>query len=515
MPEIRQYQLQSNPSGPVNSPQANPQELGAGVGEATQQLGQRIEQAGQVVGDIVKQRDISQMNANLAKSKDRLGLLYQDQLQKGTLDHDSFMHSVNTELDGIQSQIGTPYGNQRFDQLKAATQLEFSQQAQMGQAHLVGELAVDDYKQFIDKNSSYLHNSPGGFDNALTQLNTYVDDLVAHHGLPAEKAPQLKTAGATELATNALRGIGSINPTEMKLQLAQGKWDPYMKGDTKYRMEQEADTYERAKDIEDARREKVAQKAADARQEAAKEGMLQKLYGDGLSTDEVLKNPDLDEAAKEHMLALMKTRNEDKITTDNSTTRQLFNQIHLPDGDPHKYIHSQDDLNKYVVQGKINFQALALLRGEFVGKGTIEGDANSKMSKAFENMAYQAIAKPDPTTHLPDPQGAQNYQTWLTDYMAKKQAALANGKKMSDLTNPKSPDYLGANFSQYQRTPDQIIKDMGEKFDQKPVPQGTPAPGASPTPPPEMVTVKDSSGKLFKIPKANLEKAKARGYKVQ
>ena len=506
MPEIRQYAPQSSPIGAVSNQAATGQDFGAGIGEAQQQLGQQIEKAGQVVNDIATQKDVASMNANLATAKDRLGLLYKDQLQKGTLDHNSFMQYVGDQMDSVQDGVNTPYGQQRFNQLKAQTQLEFSQQAQVGEAQLTGEQAVQNLKLFTDKNSSYLENNPLGFQNALKQKDDYIDDLVANHGLPAEKASELKTAVMTEFAKGAVRGLMQTNPQEAKAELDSGKWDPYMNADVKYKMDVETDRYQRAQETEAARRQKLAQDAADARQEAAKESMLQKLYGDGLSTDDILKSKDLDEGAKEHMLSLIKTRNEDKIVTDNSTTRTLFNQIHLADDDPNKYIKTQDDLNKYVVNGSINFDALKLLRGEFVGKGTIQGDADAKATKAFENMAFQAIAKPDPTTHLPDPQGAANYQSWLTDYLQKKQNGLANGKKMSDMTDPKSPDYLGNNFSQYQRTPEQIINDMAAKM------KAGQNPAAAPEP---MVKVLDPQGRVGQIPKSKLDAAKARGYKVQ
>lgn len=507
--------MQSTPQGPVATQSATGGDFGAGVGEAVQNIGNKVEGAGVVVSDIAKQQDIAEMNASFADAKDKLGLQYKDQLQKGTLNHDQFMQSVGDQMDAIGSGVNTPYGQLRFQQLKAQTQLEFSQQAQMGQAHLAGEQAVQSLKLFTDKNSSYLENNPQGFQNALLQKDAYIDDLIANHGLPAEKASELKTAVMTEFAKGAVRGLMQINPTEAKKELDQGKWDNYMNADVKYKMDVETDRYMRAREIEDERRQKLAEKAADARQEAAKEGLLQKLYSDGLSTDDILKNHDLDEGAKEHMLSLLKTKNEDKIVTDNSTTRMLFNQIHLPDGDPNKFIHSQDDLNKYYGNGSINDAALKNLRGEFVGKGTIAGQADAQLSKAFESMAYNQLAKPDPTTHLPDPQGMQNYSLWLNDYMAKKQTALANGKRMTDLTDPKSPDYLGNNFSQYQRTPEQIISDMANKMKAGQNPrEPLPAPGQQ-APPSDMITVKDTHGQLFKIPKANLEKAKARGYKVQ
>lgn len=503
MPQVRQYESQAPTPGPMQVQRATGEDFGSDIGVQGQVFGQNVQKFGEVIHQQQTMDDISNLNANLADTHNNLELQYKDQLQKGTLNHDDFMENVNNQMDALGQTVNTSSGQRRFNQLQAQTKLYFSQQAQAGEAHLAGEKAVQNYKLFADKTSSSLENNPAGFQNALQTKDSFIDDLVANKSLPATEGEKLKTEAMTEFAKSAVRGVLRVDPQGGRQQLVNGDWDQYMNGDVKYKMLQEATMFEHGQMIDQQRQQKVLQDAADARQEAAKEDMLQKLYGNGLSTRDVLQNNNLDEAAKEHMLSLVEKRQTEKVSTDNPAMRNLFANILLPEGDPKKFIHSQDDLNRFYVKGQINTEGLKILRGEFVNKGTVQGDADNQLAKNFTEMAFNQIAKPDPVTKLPDPQGQLNYQTWLADMLQRKQTAMANGQKASDLFDPKSPNYLGNNISQYQRTPEQIMQDMVK---------GRSQPGQSTEP---MVDVVDPSGRPGKIPQSKVEAAKARGFKVK
>ncbi len=430
---------------------------------------------------------------------------YQKQLQDGTLDAQDFKQKMSDTMDKIGENVSTRGAQLYFNQKSAELQSHFTEKAALGQAEIAGSKAKDDYLTEINNGSSALLNDPSSFEFLKQQQQDSLDAKVATGGLPAVASEKLKEHANSELAKSAIRGYIKLNPDDGKAQLDSGKWDPYVNGDVKHQLYGEADQANRAKDIEQARIQKAKNDAVVAQQNETQNKFLEKLSTGELSTKEIL-NSNLDafgSGSKETFLNLAKKAATDSLKTDPYVYKELMDRIQADDNDPSK-IRDPNEINKYIGSG-LTMRDGKGLRDFMAGKGTPEGDANAKLQKNFMNLAYQQIAKPDPVTKLADPQGASNFQEWLVNYQKGYSKAIADGKKPSDLFNPKSSDYLGADIANYQRTPEQIINDMVKGRKQM---------GAPGTPSEPMIDVLSPDGQKGQIPQSKVEAAKARGFKV-
>lgn len=511
MPEIRQYNEQVSPAGPVGFQQATADDFGGGIDKAIGNFGSQVTNTGEVIYKKEVQSDLSDLDVKVAAAKNKLGLEYQDQLQKGTLNHDDFMDKVQDEMDDIGQGVNTGVGQQRFQKMQAQTNLDFSQRAQEGQAKLAGVKAVQNFTVASANRSSAVMNDPSMFQQSLKDSDQSVDDLVANHGLPAEHADLLKRQGMDDLAKGAVRGIMKHDPDEAMKQITSGVWDPYMNENTKYRLENEIDTSKRAKLIDEERQKKLAgEKAAEVQDQTA-QGYLAKMYGGGtLPAQQVISDMQagkIDSTTGEHFLrALDQHAQERKLKSDPEVFNALTQRLALPDGDPNK-ITSIDDINKHL--GKdISIPDANLLYGVLREKGTDQGEADAAMKKTYFDNTKNTLVKKN-ALGMDDPDGAKIYQDIQAKSWQYALTAAKNGKSANQIWSPTlggkyNPDYVGNNVAAPTRTAQDIMDStmnlMNKSLNKQP-------PGTT-----EMV---DENGKTAYVKNEDVPLATKKGAKVK
>lgn len=515
MPEIRQYQQQVEPSGPVGVQRANSDAFGGQVGSAVEGLGRSADRLNGAIEQRKSQDDIMGLHSRMAQTEVDIQKQYEDQLQKGTLNHDEFMGYVQDSLEKVGQGVNTRAGQIRFSDLSANAKLSFAQKSIAGQAELAGDKAVADVKTSLDSMGDMVMHDPGSFQNKLAQSQKLVDDMVATAGLKATQAPMIKKMAMDKMAEAAIRGMitgpGIVDangkkisgPEQARQELASGKWSQFMGEGTEYKLDRAINAGMNAQQAKETRFKKLQEDAKAEEQEKVSQVFTNKLYSNGLSTDDVLKAMNagqIDSATAQHWNAMIEKRQSDKMTNDPVTVRNLFADIHKSESDPTKQIKQQSDLDKYFIQGRINEEGLKYLRGEFIGKGTEEGTNESVLKGNLVKAATAAIAKPGPMG-IVDPTAQTNMNSWMFDMMKRVQDAKQSGTFSLDMFNPKSDKYLGSNFNDYQRTPQDIMKDMADRMKRQ-APKG-------------YTTMLDPEGKELHIPDGNVEKAKARGLKVK
>lgn len=511
MPQVRQYQTQVQPSGPVNVQRATGEDFGSEIGVQAQGLGHSLEQLG---GAIHKQQaldDVSNLDAQMAQAKDRLGLQYQDQLQKGTLKHDDFMESVNDELDSLGQKVNTREGQLRFNQMQAATKLQFSQEAQHGEATLAGENAVQNVRVASDARTSFVMGNPARFQQTLQEQDQAIDDSVALHGLPATKAPELKREAMDKLAMGAVRGTMQTDPELARKQLDSGMWDPYMSENTKWRMDQETERAQRAKAQDQERLQKLQDKAASAVQEQTAQNFLSKLHDDqgpGLSSKDVLnamQSGKIDSTTAEHFWRAIDSDNQEKkLKSDPTVFNDLTRRLALPDGAAGK-ITDIGPINAHL--GKdISIPDANLLYGLLGEKHTPQGEADSAMQKTYFEAARTQLVKKD-VMGMEDPEGMKLYQDVQAKSLQYSLDAMKNGKTKNQIWSPtingkENPDYVGNHISTPFRSPQDKMKSTAE-FLKRSMTEA----------PPETTEMELPDGTSAFIPNKNLDAATKRGAK--
>ncbi len=501
MPQIKQYDNQAPVAGPQGVQRASGEDFGSGIGQAVQGFGQKVDQLGAIVHQRQAQDDLSNLDALHAQAQDRLGLQYQDELQKGTLNHDDFMEKVNDEMDAIGQQAQTREGQLRFNQMKAATQLSFSQESQHGQAIIAGDRAVQDVTTASNARASYVYNNPLRFQQTLQEQNQAIDDSVALHGLPASEAPKLKRALMDGLASNAVKGLAKHDPDEAARQLADGEWDSYLSENARYRLDVDV-KQQRAANLQDQERaQKLAEKAASAQQEAVVSDFLQKMHGDGpgVSSNDVLhalQTNKIDSSTAEHLWKALDSENQDKkLRSDPGVMNDLTRRLALPDGDPNKITDSQD-ITKHLGRD-ISIPDGNLLMGLLAEKHTPQGDADAQNQKNYMDTVKNTLIK---NSLMPDPEGMKINQQVQAQALEYSLQAAKNGKTKTQIWSPTlggqpNPDYVGNHVAIPTRSMQDIMNSKMEALD-------------------PMVPVVSPDGKTGKIPSSKVDDyIKNKGFK--
>ncbi len=471
MPQIRQYNPQVAPAGPVNMPQANAEQMGAGVGEAIQHVGQEIGQFGPILHQRAVDSDRSNIDTQMALIKNDLSLQMQDQLQKGVLNHDDFMKSAQHTIESIGDQVDTREGRQLFSKMQAQTSLELSTAAQRGQAELEGVKAVQNARTAMDARTSYVMGNPGNFQATLTQSNQSIDDMVATGGLPALKAPELKRMAMDQLAAGALRGIMRANPDEAQAQLDSGQWDQYMGENTKYKMEIETNHFKSARLTDEKRAQDLKDKKESAIQEATAVGYVARIndpHGPGLAASDVVKDMQegkIDSGTAEKFIKMIQSeQQEKKLKSDPHIFNQLAHDLTRPDGDPQK-ITDMREINKHIGID-ISAQDVSTLYGLLGEKHTPQGEADSAIQKqALDQVKNTLIKNP----MMPDPDGMKLYtdvQAQAYEYSLK---AAQQGKSKTQIWSPvingkPNPDYVFNHVAVPQRSFQDIIQSTTKMY---------------------------------------------------
>lgn len=472
MPKIQPYQMQTQAAG---APQVRSLDVG-GSGRGFQQFAEGIKELGAGIEKAQDQSDISNLHAKMSQTHADLTVEYHRQLQDGTLDADKFNEYAQTKIDKVGETAKTRVGQNFFTSSAAELKGHFLEQAAMGQSELRGEQAKANYMQALTSSSSALMNDPSTFEFVNKQQQDGIDALVATSGLPATKAAELKVHSQSELAKSSVRGWIQLNPDEAKKQLGSGQWDNYVDGDAKKQLFGEADQAIRAKEVENERLKKAQREALEQEQKGTQNDFLQKMESGQLKSKDIL-NSNLDafgSGSKEQFLQLMKRHNEEKIKTDSGTYINIWDKIHLPDGDPQKIV-DENDLNKYLGRG-LTLTDINAFRAEMQGKKTIQGQEENDLKKGVIDIARGKLTRSNPLTGFKDPIGDENFQRWHAQFLSDFGEQKQKGKNAKELLNPSSPEYLGKNIDSYIRSNQQIIQDL-VKTNKRP---SAPAPGAPP-----------------------------------
>ncbi len=502
MPEIRQYQQEANPAGVVQVQPATGADFGSNIGEAVKGVGDQIQNAGDILEKRLTQKDISNVDVAVSTARNTLTQKLLDEKQKGTLNYENFSKDMADVMQnasvGIQS-----YGGQRaFDKLNAETNLEFSKKAIEGQAQLEGTKTLANFKQATDQDFGTLANDPTQFQSLLQKRKEWVDAQVAQGLLPAEHADVLKTQAAQDYAEGAVRGTFKYSPELARKQLDSGAWDQYLGESGRYKMDIEITRAQNAKDIKAARQEKLDQDAQDAKSQQIQNNWYNKLYSNGLSTDDVMFSKDSSAVSwqdKERFNKMIESKQKERVTSDNSVERNAVADLNKPFNDPTRTLKSRADIDQLYINGSINSESLKRLQARFVNGGSGAEENEKVLTSSLLKEAYQQIAKPN-SMGVADPQGLHNYDVWQAETLDKIDKAKQNGTFSTKmLYDDKDPNYLGSNYSKYQRSMEDIIKDQANRMSSV-SPEGE-----------AMVSAETPDGKPVKIPASKVEAARKAG----
>lgn len=488
MPQIKPYEVQTTVSNLPEARQVRAEDLQAparGLGK----IAEGGDALAKALQNRAEQQEISDLHVKFSKTMAESTVEYQKQLTDGTLDAQKFTDDFNAKIDALGDNIGTAKGSLYFRQGSAQLKSDFLEKAALGQAQLAGNKAKADYIDSLKYASSTLMADPSSFATAQKMQSQLIDISVNTEHLPYEEALKLKQHSDTELAKSAVRGWIRLNPDDAQKQLDDGKYDTYFDGDVKKQLYGEVTVAKNAQIAEEHHLKQMQKEILKEQQTQTQNDFLERMAKNTLSTRDIL-DSNLDafgEGSKSAFLRMLTANTNARakgVKYDAATFNNLFQKIHLPDGDPNKIV-DENSLNKYVGAG-LDVPHLNILRKEIQGSNTMEGKIEAKMKQGVVNIAKGQLTKSNSLTGIKDPIGDELLQQWTSSYLQRYAQQRAAGKSAQALTTPGSPDYLGNDIQTFKRSDQQILQDLVKSNNRTPPPStnlNAPAPTQPPVQP--------------------------------
>lgn len=483
VPQIHEYTADINPQGPTDTRQARTADTG-NIGSGLADIGSAISKVGGEIHRADAQNEIAQMSADVAQANAQL-TIKQTQM---TQDADS--ESVKNLADQIQNErddtfgaIGekysTPEAQAAFKQMDAQSNANFLVSSLHNQSARTGELVGENNDIRMQGLSTQVYNQPSSFGTALLDNEKFFDSVGQNYpNMPGDAVEGMKQQSEKALAAAQFRGYLNIDPQTTVAALKSGQWDKYFDAKDLEQMQQQGKVAVSAQATEQKRVDSLAQAQADARQEYAMQKGLKDLYGNGLSTKDVLNNPDLDFQHQVTLIKMIESNRGDKQKTDPDTMKDLFGRIVAPDGSPGK-ITNTDDLNQSFIDGKLDGKDLDWLRSQVTGRKTDEGKIESDLTKKFFTYAESQL---DPHSNamagIKDPDGAERMLSFTKNFYQTYQKQRAAGVPATDLLAPGNPNYMGNLVQAFKPSSEEILNSMANIYSNKSkfIPPNTPTP---------------------------------------
>jgi len=494
MPRIQVYDRQVGNVGPVQERRYTAEDFGGNT-QGLENLGRGIAGLGSVIAEREGQAEVSDLSAKMAKAQADYTIKWNDTLRTANPgDRDlanRFLKEYQDHVEEIGSQINTAAGREFFNERRNKTVEHFTVSSHAGMAELAGVKAVQDHVTRMNAYSSAVLSDPGSYEPIRASALADIEASVKTKGLSREAALQFETKARSQLATDAIEGWTKLDPEGTIKQLKEGRWDTEIDGDTKRQMLGMADQEIRAREAEAARQRAEAKRLREEAQAQTQNDFLEKMVKGSLNTRAVLSS-NLDafgSGSKETFIQMLKANAEKPVRTDPRVFSSLYERIHAPEGDPKKIV-DENELNQYVIGRTVAYEDLIKLRGEISGKKTLEGQVDATLKTGFLSSVKGSITNSVPMLGKIDNIGDQKYyeaQAFVEQQIA---ARKKEGKSIAPLFDPKAPEFLGRQMGQFQRSAQDLMRDMSQNIQNQaatvPAPsvEPTPQPSALATPPP-------------------------------
>ncbi len=462
MPKIIPITREVDAVGPVQGRRASAESFGGGAMFA--EMGKSLS----TIGDVLEKRAAQEDAINISKQSSEVYAKYtkmiDDMANSGEITEQGALERINENFEkdfsAIGENVGSMAGQKMLAEKQATMQQHFFVSALKTSSAVKGQKAKQDFQETINVFSSGAYSNPDSFDFGKQQIDSAVDNMVATGMIGEMDAQGLKQHGQSELAAGAMKGWIDKNPQYAKEQLNSGRWDAYFDGDKKAMLDAQADQSIRAKEYDLERAQRQSEQALKKAQMETQNQFLQKMVKGDLTADDILKS-NLDpfgSGSKEQFIQLMKAGT-GQNRTDPKTMNNLFERIHLPDGDPKK-LYDENELNQAFIDKKLSKEDLNFLRGETQGLRTEEGKAENKLKQQAFNQAKAALIRPDPIMGQKDPLGEQQYAQFLVTFNKELADQRKQGKSLTELLDPASKDYITDKIiRRFAKTPQQIMNE--------------------------------------------------------
>lgn len=444
------------------------------------QSAQIIDQAGLQLGQTLRQigTQLEDKQSQLEQTQARSALLVSDIQTRQSFEGDPdwktytqrYQEKMSQNIDATEQTITNPRDRALFraqanlDLARGtAAMAEQAQRKRVDAGHANTVMSLDALRQ-----SSLSAPDEGTRAAAVGAAQQLINASVNTGDLTAEQGAMLKKQWTASYSEGAVQMLPYANQIDL-LSKPKGTVADFLEPDKREEMLQHAIL---AKHVEEERALALQKQQEEIQQKAIQNVFLQRMQNNQLTTQDVLssKLAPFGSGSKEEFLRMLKPT-ADK--TDPALFNELFARAHLPDGTTGKLV-DENQLNQYVIAGRLSMEDLGKLRGEIVGNKTTDGQSEEKLKEGLYNVAKNTLVHSNALIGLQDPAGEENLQrftSWFIGEYAKQRAA---GKSPQQLLSPDSSDYLGTRLQSYVKSPQQIMQSVLQSATQAPAANAVP-----------------------------------------
>jgi hypothetical protein len=388
--------------------------------------------------------------------------------------------SYVTDLHNHLSQLKDKYANNPAakDYVEQHSNQIIQDYAGLGthiESQIAGEKELTNYTILTNNVANDARSSPTTWKTGLSLINERIDQNVkAGNGLSFEQGEVLKRKSMTETAEAAAQGYIDANPHDGKMRILSGEFDSYLDPKQKESMIRFADTTMRADRVQsdyDRARGKEALKDAQDKQMGE---YMKKLYGDGLDTRTVINDKMLTTLQKENVLNMIHKTATNAARNDPSVSNDIYKEINKQDST----IFSPDQIIEKVGHG-IDGKTAQWLTKVLADRKSPNGMKES----AAQNLVMKEASKKllgDPTLG-PNPEGQNRLNAFTQNFYNEWTEQRKNGATAQELSDPKSPKYLGKLIDQYQMNFKEVLDAKMKTMSMKQQPKGAAPTNKMPT----------------------------------
>lgn len=431
---------------------------------ALEGLGGTVQEAGGFLEKRFEQREISKMNAEVAKTSAELTVQLREELAQADPNDDQFaerfmQERVGGRISQLKDSARSPAARRFVNEATALMYGQLLTSSDAGQISLASTAAVANFQTSLNELSSGANADPSTMDYSIEQGASAIDAMVAAGSLDRENAIKLKTQSQAAIAKSAVRGWIELNPYRAKDMIQEGRFDSRINGEEKAVLTDQADTAIRAREVEERRIQAEAKQAELDASHQKLNAYIPDIVQNKVSAMDVATDPTLRQEEKRIALSMIESQSSGKeFKTDPGTYISLFRRVHAGVDDPDR-ITDPTDLDYYFGRG-LNAESLQTLRNELTGTRTEAGRIRAEQRTALLNTAQSALTATNQLTGVRDPKGDEQYAKFLFWFNQEYTEQIENGATPMELLDPDSPKSLYKGVGQFRRSVAQQMSDL-------------------------------------------------------
>lgn len=454
MPKLPIYEQQVRVNRGIEGRRASGSDFDVGRGLSA--LGEGVDRVGDTINRVAEQRDLSDMHAELAVIRADSSEELQRQVQSGEINAedalDKYNEKVSERVSQLQGRMRTRAGQNAATTYGTNLTEGLREKAFQIKAAADGALTVDNFKQAHSKNGAAIYADPTQFETVLAETEALLNDPQGPYvnRLPADKRRELIQQSREELAILAARGtIDNISPELFKKQLKAGTWDGLIPPDKLPVLDNMADEAIRARQSDEDRAYRLAERAKKEAEDKTWGAMLQRMEKPdlgGLTFKEIVTNPSLSPQLKEHMRGVLEQRLKNPNQMSNpQVVLDVQKKIYLPPDHPDKIDDPRVVMNLYSVNNQLSQPDMKMLLADIETSKTQDalGRDLQQLTSTVHSVFMRTLVGQNPGPDLIANGDTATYN-WRKDALAEIERYRAEGKNPRELLDPNSKEYLGS-----------------------------------------------------------------------